>query len=195
MEKWCRAMAVWNLFCSVFSGIGMLRTMPQLVHNLTTMSLRDTIYVLIHDPCMGRDRPVFGCSCLFSASFRKCKCGFDPFTRERNTKLTTSLISANSLIPSLYCHSQEAPHFLALVSSHYGLVLRLACVRDHVSPRYLFHRDKLFCSYQHVLLLLSHGHQNAPQVVEPHDYHNVSNFANGCRNCRDAHWILLLQYG
>ncbi len=41
--KWRRTMAAWNLLLSVFSGIGMLRTMPQLLHNLTTMSLRDNL--------------------------------------------------------------------------------------------------------------------------------------------------------
>ena len=41
--KWRRSMAAWNLFLSVFSGIGMLRTMPQLAHNLATMSLRDNL--------------------------------------------------------------------------------------------------------------------------------------------------------
>jgi hypothetical protein len=41
--KWRRSMAAWNLFLSVFSGIGMLRTLPQLLHNLATMSVRDNL--------------------------------------------------------------------------------------------------------------------------------------------------------
>lgn len=40
---WRRAMAFWNLSLSVFSGIGMLRTAPQLAHNLYTMSIRDNL--------------------------------------------------------------------------------------------------------------------------------------------------------
>ena len=41
--KWRNSLAVWNLFLSVFSTIGMLRTAPQLLHNLTTLSLRDNL--------------------------------------------------------------------------------------------------------------------------------------------------------
>lgn len=41
--KWRNAMSAWNLFLSVFSTIGMLRTAPQLLHNLTSMSLRDNL--------------------------------------------------------------------------------------------------------------------------------------------------------
>ena len=41
--KWRKTLAAWNLFLAVFSGMGMLRTLPQLVHNLTTMSLRDNM--------------------------------------------------------------------------------------------------------------------------------------------------------
>eukprot|EP00934_Nitzschia_sp_Nitz4_P007957 Nitzschia sp. Nitz4//scaffold37_size175936//12371//13420//NITZ4_002024-RA/size175936-processed-gene-0.170-mRNA-1//1//CDS//3329549722//7947//frame0 len=39
--KWRNAMAVWNLSLSVFSWIGMFRTLPQLMHNLYYMSVRD----------------------------------------------------------------------------------------------------------------------------------------------------------
>jgi elongation of very long chain fatty acids protein 6 len=39
--QWRNTLAVWNLGLSVFSWIGMARTLPQLVHNLSTMSLRD----------------------------------------------------------------------------------------------------------------------------------------------------------
>mmetsp|Transcript_25749 Transcript_25749/g.34139 ORF Transcript_25749/g.34139 Transcript_25749/m.34139 type:complete len:306 (-) Transcript_25749:373-1290(-) len=41
--KWRKMLAVWNLSLSVFSWIGMFRTLPQLLHNLTTMSLRDNL--------------------------------------------------------------------------------------------------------------------------------------------------------
>lgn len=41
--NWRRAMAAWNLFLSVFSWIGMFRTLPQLAHNLMTMSVRDNL--------------------------------------------------------------------------------------------------------------------------------------------------------
>ena len=41
--KWRNTLATWNLFLSAFSTIGMLRTAPQLVHNLTTLSLRDNL--------------------------------------------------------------------------------------------------------------------------------------------------------
>jgi len=39
--KWRKALAFWNLFLSVFSWIGMFRTLPQLLHNLSHLSLRD----------------------------------------------------------------------------------------------------------------------------------------------------------
>ena len=39
--QWRNALAVWNLGLSLFSWIGMARTLPQLLHNLSTMSLRD----------------------------------------------------------------------------------------------------------------------------------------------------------
>lgn len=41
--SWRRALAFWNLGLSVFSWIGMARTLPQLLHNLFTMSLRDNL--------------------------------------------------------------------------------------------------------------------------------------------------------
>ena len=41
--NWRRGMAAWNLGLSVFSGIGMCRTLPQLIHNLATMSVRDNL--------------------------------------------------------------------------------------------------------------------------------------------------------
>eukprot|EP00540_Astrosyne_radiata_P008096 CAMPEP_0116845442 /NCGR_PEP_ID=MMETSP0418-20121206/13269_1 /TAXON_ID=1158023 /ORGANISM="Astrosyne radiata, Strain 13vi08-1A" /LENGTH=237 /DNA_ID=CAMNT_0004476553 /DNA_START=109 /DNA_END=822 /DNA_ORIENTATION=+ len=41
--RWRKAMAAWNLFLAVFSGIGMMRTLPQLVYNLSTMSIRDNM--------------------------------------------------------------------------------------------------------------------------------------------------------
>ena len=41
--KWRKALAAWNLFLAVFSGMGTLRTLPQLLHNLSTMSLRDNM--------------------------------------------------------------------------------------------------------------------------------------------------------
>lgn len=41
--NWRFTMAAWNLFLSTFSFIGMLRTAPQLFHNLTHMSIRDNL--------------------------------------------------------------------------------------------------------------------------------------------------------
>jgi elongation of very long chain fatty acids protein 6 len=38
-----KPMALWNLGLSVFSWVGMFRTLPQLVHNLMTMSIRDNL--------------------------------------------------------------------------------------------------------------------------------------------------------
>jgi GNS1/SUR4 family len=52
--NWRRIMAFWNLSLSVFSWIGMARTLPQLLHNLYYMSVRDNL-------CMDRksDTSVF----------------------------------------------------------------------------------------------------------------------------------------
>lgn len=41
--NWRRSMAAWNLGLSIFSWIGMFRTLPQLAHNLMTMSVRDNL--------------------------------------------------------------------------------------------------------------------------------------------------------
>uniref|UniRef100_A0A7S2N486 Elongation of fatty acids protein n=1 Tax=Helicotheca tamesis TaxID=374047 RepID=A0A7S2N486_9STRA len=41
--KWRKVLAFWNLGLSVFSWIGMFRTLPHLIHNLTNMSLRDNL--------------------------------------------------------------------------------------------------------------------------------------------------------
>eukprot|EP00978_Attheya_sp_CCMP212_P005872 scaffold13087_cov41-Attheya_sp.AAC.2 len=41
--SWRNILAFWNLSLSVFSWIGMFRTAPQLIYNLTTMSLRDNM--------------------------------------------------------------------------------------------------------------------------------------------------------
>jgi elongation of very long chain fatty acids protein 6 len=51
--NWRRTMAFWNLGLSVFSWIGMARTLPQLLHNLYYMSVRDNL-------CMDRKycRPI-----------------------------------------------------------------------------------------------------------------------------------------
>jgi len=48
--NWRRFMALWNLTLSVFSWIGMFRTLPQLLHNLYYMSVRDNL-------CMDRKFP------------------------------------------------------------------------------------------------------------------------------------------
>jgi hypothetical protein len=39
--QWRYTLAAWNFALSTFSFTGMARTLPQLVHNLSTMSLRD----------------------------------------------------------------------------------------------------------------------------------------------------------
>jgi len=41
--KWRRVLALWNLSLSLFSLIGAIRTVPQLLHNLYTLSLRDNL--------------------------------------------------------------------------------------------------------------------------------------------------------
>lgn len=41
--NWRFTMAAWNLFLATFSFIGMIRVAPQLLHNLTTMSIRDNL--------------------------------------------------------------------------------------------------------------------------------------------------------
>lgn len=41
--NWRRTMAFWNLGLSVFSWIGMARTLPHLLHNLYYMSPRDNL--------------------------------------------------------------------------------------------------------------------------------------------------------
>jgi hypothetical protein len=41
--RWRNAMALWNLSLSLFSWVGMFRTLPQLIHNLATMSVRDNL--------------------------------------------------------------------------------------------------------------------------------------------------------
>lgn len=40
---WRYTLAAWNIFLSVFSFIGMMRTWPQLIHNLTTMPFHDNL--------------------------------------------------------------------------------------------------------------------------------------------------------
>lgn len=41
--KWRKYLAFWNFFLSTFSFIGAFRTAPQLIHNLSTMSMRDNL--------------------------------------------------------------------------------------------------------------------------------------------------------
>jgi elongation of very long chain fatty acids protein 6 len=41
--QWRYTMALWNVVLSTFSGIGMLRTVPPLLHNLYTLSVRDNV--------------------------------------------------------------------------------------------------------------------------------------------------------
>jgi elongation of very long chain fatty acids protein 6 len=41
--QWRYTLALWNLFLAAFSGLGMMRTLPQLIHNLTTLSIRDNL--------------------------------------------------------------------------------------------------------------------------------------------------------
>lgn len=41
--NWRTGMAGWNLLLSAFSYVGMARTLPQLLHNLSTYSLRDNL--------------------------------------------------------------------------------------------------------------------------------------------------------
>ena len=41
--NWRYTLAAWNLFLSVFSILGMLRTLPHLLYNLSTMSLMDNL--------------------------------------------------------------------------------------------------------------------------------------------------------
>jgi elongation of very long chain fatty acids protein 6 len=41
--QWRKYLAAWNFSLSLFSWIGAIRTAPQLIHNLSTMSLRDNL--------------------------------------------------------------------------------------------------------------------------------------------------------
>ena len=41
--NWRYTMAAWNLFLSVFSFMGMIRTAPHLLHNMTHLSMRDNL--------------------------------------------------------------------------------------------------------------------------------------------------------
>jgi hypothetical protein len=41
--NWRGTLAAWNLTLAVFSFVGMLRTAPQLFHNVTRLSLRDNM--------------------------------------------------------------------------------------------------------------------------------------------------------
>jgi elongation of very long chain fatty acids protein 6 len=41
--NWRKSMALWNLFLSVFSAIGFLRTLPQLLHNLSHYTLTENL--------------------------------------------------------------------------------------------------------------------------------------------------------
>lgn len=41
--KWKNALALWNLLLCLFSTLGMIRTLPQLIHNLFTASIRDNV--------------------------------------------------------------------------------------------------------------------------------------------------------
>lgn len=41
--NWRYTLAFWNLFLSTFSLVGMLRTAPHLIHNLTHLSFRDNM--------------------------------------------------------------------------------------------------------------------------------------------------------
>jgi elongation of very long chain fatty acids protein 6 len=41
--NWRGTMAAWNLSLAVFSFVGMARTFPQLLHNLSTMPLRHNL--------------------------------------------------------------------------------------------------------------------------------------------------------
>ena len=43
--NWRKTMAAWNLFLSIFSFIGVVRTAPQLVHNLWNYSARENLCV------------------------------------------------------------------------------------------------------------------------------------------------------
>ena len=41
--NWRVTLAAWNFTLAAFSFVGMARTLPQLVHNVATMSLRDNL--------------------------------------------------------------------------------------------------------------------------------------------------------
>ena len=55
--NWRGLMALWNLSLSVFSWIGMFRTLPSLLHNFYYMSIRDNF-------CIDRTFFLFGLSRL-----------------------------------------------------------------------------------------------------------------------------------
>jgi elongation of very long chain fatty acids protein 6 len=41
--NWRRAMSAWNLALSIFSAIGLIRTLPTLIHNISTKTFRDNL--------------------------------------------------------------------------------------------------------------------------------------------------------
>mmetsp|Transcript_23177 Transcript_23177/g.33856 ORF Transcript_23177/g.33856 Transcript_23177/m.33856 type:complete len:306 (-) Transcript_23177:306-1223(-) len=48
--QWRKPLAMWNFSLSLFSCIGMIRTLPHLLHDLSTLSIRDN---LCQDPSVG----------------------------------------------------------------------------------------------------------------------------------------------
>jgi hypothetical protein len=83
-----------------------------------------------------------------------------------------------------HCHSQEEPHFLALVPSHFRLDVLLVFLRAQFTRRnHLLHHE-LRGTRSHVLLLLSHGRQDEAQVVQSRMDYRGTNFTNDCWCCR-----------
>mmetsp|Transcript_18350 Transcript_18350/g.27734 ORF Transcript_18350/g.27734 Transcript_18350/m.27734 type:complete len:246 (+) Transcript_18350:103-840(+) len=165
--KWRNTLAAWNFLLSVFSGIGMVRTLPHLLHNLATYSFRDNFCL---DP-----RTTYGSG---------------------STGLWVQLFIL-SKFPELFdtffhCNPQETTNFPSLVSSYHGLALLLAFLRYNFPTWHLLCGDELLCPCKHVLLLFFDGNQNAAKVVESYDHHNFSDFPNDswCRSYFDG--ILLL---
>ena len=134
--SWRRTLAFWNLGLSVFSWIGMARTLPQLVHNLSTMSLRDNLCL---DPRMTYGS---GSTGLWVQLFILSKFPWVLLMKNQSSPPWQSLLVMNPLLQlclvssSIFCiHTytntqrahryllhrdpQEAAHLSALVPSHH----------------------------------------------------------------------------
>eukprot|EP00549_Striatella_unipunctata_P025291 CAMPEP_0118713978 /NCGR_PEP_ID=MMETSP0800-20121206/25877_1 /TAXON_ID=210618 ORGANISM="Striatella unipunctata, Strain CCMP2910" /NCGR_SAMPLE_ID=MMETSP0800 /ASSEMBLY_ACC=CAM_ASM_000638 /LENGTH=221 /DNA_ID=CAMNT_0006619611 /DNA_START=282 /DNA_END=947 /DNA_ORIENTATION=- len=110
--RWRTSLAVWNLFLSTFSAIGVFRTAPRLFHSFSTMSFRDNLCL---DP-----RIVYGSgsSGLWTALFIYSKFPelFDTFFIVIHKKPLIFLHWYHHITVLLYCwHSYANPAPLGII--------------------------------------------------------------------------------